>query len=94
VTVTQYLLSPIVVKRILGFENDTDIQLIPGLFTASQLSTAILDSDDNISPQWYIEPLERHIQRLQHVTIVMNDIGHKLKTWYGSTDGEMASAGL
>jgi len=64
-----------VVKRILGFENDTETQLFPELFTTSQLSTAILDSDDNITPQWYIQPLERHIQRLQHVAIVMDGMG-------------------
>jgi hypothetical protein len=92
--IAQYPLPPTVavVKKILGFENDTETQLFPELFTTSQLSTAILDSDDNITPQWYIEPLERHIQRLQHATTVMNDIGPKLKTWYESTDGEMASS--
>jgi len=92
--IAQYPLPPTVVKKILGLENDTDTQLFPELFTTLQLSTAILDSDDNINPQWYIEPLERHIQRLLHATTVMNDIGPKLKTWYGSTDGETASAGL
>jgi len=49
--------------------------LFPELFTTSQLSTAILDSDDNIILQWYIEPLERHIQRLQHVATVIDGIG-------------------
>jgi len=83
-----------VVKKILGFENDTETRLFPELFTTSQLSSAILDSNDNITPQWYIEPLERHIQQLRHVGTVMNDTGPKLKTWYESTDGEMASAGL
>jgi len=83
-----------VVKKILGFENNMEIQLFPELFATSQLYTAILDSDDNITPQWYIEPFERHIQLLQHATTVINDIGPKLKTWYESTDGEMASAGL
>jgi len=92
--IAQYPLPPKVVKKILGFEDDTETQLFSELFTTSQLSTAILDSDDNIIPQWCIEPLERHIQRLQHVATVMNDIGPKLKTWYESTDGEMASAGL
>ena len=92
--IAQYTLLPIVVKKILGFENDTDAQLFPEPFTTSQLSTAILDSDDNITPQWYIEPHERHIQRLQHATTVMNDIGPKLKTSYESTDGGTASAGL
>jgi len=72
--IAQYPLPPTVVKIILGFENDADAQLFPGLFTTSQLSTAILYSDDNIAPLWYIEPLERHIQRLQHATTVMNDI--------------------
>jgi len=93
--IAQYPLPPTVavVKKILGFENDTETQLFPELFTTSQLSTAILDSDDNITPQWYIEPLERHVQ-LQHATTVMNDIGPKLKTWYESTDGVMESAGL
>ena len=79
--IAQYPLLPAVVKITLGFKDDEDAQLIPGLFTTSQLSTAILDSDDNITPQWYIEPLERHIQRLQHATTVMNDIEPKLKTW-------------
>jgi len=83
-----------VVKIILGLNNDADAQLFPELFTTSQLSIAILNSDDNITPQWYIEPLERHIQRLQHATTVMNDIEPKLKTWYESTGGGMASAGL
>jgi len=92
--IAQYPVLPTVVEKILGCENDTETQLFHELFTTSQLSTAILDSDDNITPQWYIEPLERHIQRLQHATTVMNDIGPKLKTWYESTDGEMASAGL
>jgi len=77
--IAQYPLPPAVVKIILGFKDDEDAQLIPGLFTTSQLSTAILDSDDNITPQWYIEPLERHIQLLQHTTTVMNDIEPKLK---------------
>jgi len=92
--IAQYPLPPVVVKIILGFENDADAQLFPELFTTSQLSTAILDSDDNITPQWYIEPLERHFQRLQHATTVMNDIEPKLKTWYESTGGGTASAGL
>jgi len=48
-------------KIILGFNNDADAQLFPELFTTSLLFTAILDSDDNITPQWYIEPLEKHI---------------------------------
>ena len=34
-------------KIILDFKDDEDAQLIPGLFTTSQISTAILDSDDN-----------------------------------------------
>jgi len=53
--IAQYPLPPTVVKIILGFKNDADAQLFPELFTTSQLSTAILDSDDNITPQWYIE---------------------------------------
>jgi len=92
--IAQYPLPPTVVTNILGFENNTDAQLFPELFTTSQLSTAIMDSDDNITPHWYIEPLERHIQRLQHATTVMNDIEPKLNSWYESTDGGTASAGL
>ena len=38
-----------------------DTQLTPETFTASQHSAAIMDSADNITPQWYIEPLERHV---------------------------------
>jgi len=91
--IAQYPLPPTVEKIILGFENNADAQLFPELFTTSQLSTAILDSDDNITPQWYIEPLERHIQRFQHATTAMNDIEPKLKTWYKSTEGGTASAG-
>jgi len=92
--IAHYPLPPKVVKQILVFENDTETQLLPEFFTTSQLSTAILDSNDNMTPQWYIEPLERHIQQLQHVAAVMDGIGPKLKTWYESTDGEVASAGL
>jgi len=92
--IAQYPEQPKDMQRIPGFENHTETQLLPELFTTSQLSTAILDSDDNINPQWYIEPIERHIQRLQHVDAVMDGIGPKLKTWYESTDGEVALAGL
>jgi len=66
----------------------------PETFTTFQLSTAILDSDDNITPQWYIESLEKHVQRLQHVSDVMNSIGPKLRTWHESTEGEVTTAGL
>jgi len=90
----QYPLPPKVVRRILGFVDGTEIQLTPETFTTFQLSTAIMDSADNITPQWYIEPIERHIQRLWHVADVMNRIGPNLRAWYESTEGEVAAAGL
>ena len=90
----QYPLPPKVVRRILGFVDGTEIQLTPETFTTFQLSTAIMDSADNITPQWYIEPIERHIQRLWHVADVMNRIGPNLRAWYDSTEGEVAVAGL
>jgi len=58
---TQYPLPPKVVQQMLGFEDGTQTQLSPETFTTSQASTDILDSDDNITPQRLIEPLERHI---------------------------------
>jgi len=92
--IAQYPLPPKVVKRIFGFEDGTETQLTPETFTTSQLSTAILDSDDSITPQWYIEPLKRQIQQLQHVADVMNNIGYKLRTWHESTEEEVTTAGL
>jgi len=92
--IAQYLLPPRVVRRILGFVDGTDTQLTPETFTAIQLSAAIMDSADNLTPQWYIEPLERHVQRLWHVAGVMNYIGPHLRALHESTEGEVTAAGL
>jgi len=55
---------------------------------------AIMDSAKNITPQWYIETLERYAQQLRHVADVMNHIRPNLRDWHENTEGEVTAVGL
>jgi hypothetical protein len=55
---------------------------------------ANIDSAENVTPQWYIEPLGRHVQRFRHVADVMNHIGPILGDWHESTEGEVTAVVL
>ena len=92
--IAQYPLPPAVIRRILGMVEDEVTGPSPCQVDKSLLLRAILQSEEVITPQWYIEPLERHIQRYRHVAAVMAMIGPEVKAWHEHNDGDLKTIGL
>jgi len=92
--IAQYPLPPRVVKRILNHETTSPATVAQGSLAMSHLTKAILDSAEIITPQWYIEPLERHSRRLEHVINTMDLVGPRLREWHEDTEGRIEMVGL